>query len=80
MEHPQLDVTEIKESHTLDQLQEKIGQLTDRLRFAYQTQNQALINQLNMVLECYTRAQMEKLDEMFKSNDQDNQSGKIDIS
>lgn len=81
MEHPALDVNQIKEELTLEEIQEKIRGLTDRLSFAHQTQNQTLIHQLQMVYEVYSRAQMEVLNEMFGNDpNKDNQSDKIDIS
>jgi hypothetical protein len=81
MEHPGLDVNKIKEELNLEEIQVKIKEISNRLRFAYQTNNQQLINQLAMVMETYTRAQMEKLNEMF-GNDKEEASltGKIDIS
>lgn len=78
MEHPFLSVDEIKESMTLEEIQEKIGMLVDRLNFAHTTGNGPLITQLNMVYEAYTRAQKEKVEEMFSSDGKDHDN-KIDI-
>ena len=79
MEHPALNVIQIKEELSLEQIQEKIADLNKRLHFAYQMQNQSLINQLDMVLEVYVRAQSEILNEMF-SGDDGKDTGQIDIS
>jgi uncharacterized membrane protein (DUF106 family) len=80
MEHPALDVNTIKEELTLEEIQGKVRELNERMSFAYRTQNQPLIDQLQMVYEVYTRAQLEKLNEMFGSSGDDNQSEKIDIT
>lgn len=65
MEHPGTDVNKIKEE-SLEHIQQKIGELYDRLNFAYRTANQPLINQLTMVMETYTRAQEEKVIEQYQ--------------
>jgi len=80
MEHPGVDIAQIKEELTLEQVQGKINDLNNRMTFAYRTGNQSLINQLDMVLEVYTRAQREKLEEMFGNKDGPDLDGKIDIS
>lgn len=80
MEHPFLSVTEIKDSMTLDQIQEKITELTKKLGFAYQASNQPLVNQITMALECYQRAQREMLDDLFNNQDSKNPGGNIDVS
>ena len=79
MEHPGLDVNQIKEELSLEEIQGKLKDISSRLSFAYQTMNQPLINQLQMVMETYSRAQEEALNEMF-GNDKDQAEGKIDIS
>ena len=82
MEHPGVDINEVRKLG-LDAIQEKIGELYNRLRFAYSMGNQELINQLEMVMAVYQRAQGEILNEMF-SPDGDGEGGdtggKIDIS
>lgn len=83
MEHPSVNVPEIKENMNLEEIHEKITDLTKRLSFAYNMGNQPMINQLQMILECYTRAQKEILDEMFGGGDKDDgdpRETKIDIS
>jgi len=79
-EHPGLDITSIKEQLTLDEVQSKIKTITERLNFAYSIGNQPLINQLNMVMATYTRAQIEMLEDMFGEDKNQDISGKIDIS
>ena len=80
MEHPGLSVREIKETLTIDEMQSKISDVNSRLNFSYRTGNQQLINQLNMVLETYTRAYQETLNEMFGNDKDDPNKGIIDIS
>ena len=65
MEHPALNVRKIKEELTLEEIQGKVNELYKRLTFAHSTGNQALINQLEMVMEAYQRAMNEILNEMF---------------
>jgi len=80
MEHPALDVLQIKNDLTIEEIQSKVMDLNKRMTFAYRTGNQSLINQLSMVLEVYTRAQRELLDEMFGNKDGPDLNGKIDVS
>jgi hypothetical protein len=77
MEHPFLDISEIKKLK-LEQIQEKITELTKKLTIAYQTGNGYLVHQLTMALETYNNAQQEKLREMMPKEDPG--KGKIDIS
>ena len=79
MEHPGLNVAQIKEDLSIEEIQAKLKDVIMKLNFAYSTGNNALITQLSMVRESYTRAQMEKLNEMF-GDDKDNAQGHIDIS
>lgn len=79
MEHPGLNVREIKEQMSIEEIQAKLKDIMMKLNFAYRTSNQAMIAQLNMGRETYTRAQLEKLNEMF-GDDKDNAQGHIDIS
>ena len=71
MEHPAISVKQIKKDLTLEQIQEKISELRQKLTYSYSTGNQPLINQLTMALECYERAQNEIITEMFSDNDID---------
>lgn len=79
MEHPGLDITTIKNDMALDEIQAKIVDLRSRMGFAYRINNQNMMNQLEMMLEVYVRAQNEILDEMFNSQDDDH-GGQIDVS
>ena len=80
MEHPGISVTQIKAELTLEQIQEKISELHQKLSFANSMGQQQLINQLYMALECYNRAQMELHDEMFKGDDDVDPTDNIKIS
>jgi len=79
MEHPSIDVSKIKNELTLEEIQTKNNEIFSRLRFAYSTNNQALIYQLEMTQASYDRAMQEKLHEMFNKNDNDG-GGAIDIT
>jgi len=81
MEHPGVDILQLKRDLNLEEIQVKIQDLNKRVAFAYRINNQDLINQLNMVLEVYTRAQQEMLNEMFGNSGKDSDlDEKIDIS
>lgn len=79
MEHPGINVKKIKEEMSIEEMQAQLKDIIMKLNFAYTTGNQPLIQQLTMVKESYTRAQLEKLDEMF-GDDKENAKGQIDIS
>jgi hypothetical protein len=79
MEHPFLSTTDLAEL-TLDDIQNKIYELTSKLSFAYQTNNQPLINQVGMALESYNSARAQKLNDMFPKNKGDDHADKINIS
>lgn len=76
MEHPFLAAVDLKEL-TLEQLQEKISDLNNKLSFAYRTGNGPLIHQIQMVLESYRTAYSNKMDEIMKKQKIDT---KIDIT
>lgn len=50
---------------SMDEVQEKITDLTGKLTFAYRTGNQALIHQLNMALESHRLEYKKRMDEVF---------------
>ena len=77
MEHPFLNINEIKEMK-LEEIQNKISELTKKLMIASQTGNDYLVHQVSMALETYNNAQMEKLKSMMPKDDPG--KGKIDIS
>lgn len=62
MEHPFINDLSGK---SLEELQETISNLNNKLTFAYRTGNRPLINQLQMVLESYRNQQRKKMDEIF---------------
>lgn len=59
MEHP--FITDLS-NKSLEDLQETITNLTQKLNFAYRTQNSAMIHQLNMVIESYRAEHRKKMD------------------
>lgn len=63
MEHPFINNLSNK---TLEELQTTISDLTNKLTFAYRTQNSALIQQLLMAIESYRTEYSKKMDEMIK--------------
>jgi len=80
MEHPGLDSSKIKEDHTIQQVQEKVKQIYERLSYAYSTNNQDLVNQLEMVKETYLRVYAEMIDEELDGFADGEIGNKIDIS
>ena len=65
MEHPFLPSVTLKDK-SLEELQTKINELTSKLTFAYRTRNQALIGQIQMVMESYRNEYNRKMDELIK--------------
>lgn len=70
MEHPFINDLSDK---SLEELQETLSDLTNKLTFAYRTQNGPLIHQLQMVIESYKNEQNKKLDALFKKQNIDTQ-------
>lgn len=62
MEHPFINDLSDK---TLEELQETISGLNNKLTFAYRTGNSPLIHQLQMALESYKKQLSKKMDELF---------------
>lgn len=62
MEHPFVNNLSDK---TLDELQDTLNNLHNKLTFAYRTGNRPLINQLQMVIESYRSQHKKKMDEIF---------------
>jgi hypothetical protein len=76
MEHPLLEEL----SHlTLEEVQSKISDLNKKLAFAYQTNNQPIVNQLNLIMGSYQEVYRKKMDELMPKGDSDKYSDKIDI-
>lgn len=63
MQHPFIKSLESK---SLEELQETIGNLTQKITFAYRTGNGPLIHQLNMALDSYKTEYNKKMDEIIK--------------
>lgn len=64
MEHPFINKSDL-ENKSLEELQETMSGLMNKLTFAYRTGNQSLINQLQMVLESYRAQHDNKMNEIF---------------
>jgi len=69
MEHPFILNLSDK---TVEELQNTISSLTNKLTFAHRTGNRALINQLNMAMESYKKEYSKKMDDMVKKKDLEN--------
>lgn len=65
MEHPFINKDELKDL-TMEQIQEKISSIQQKLTFAYRMSNGPLIHQLSMVLESYRNLYTKKMDELFE--------------
>lgn len=65
MEHPFVNQDALKEL-SLEELQEKMATLTQRLTFAYRTGNGPLIHQAQMILETYKKHYRAKMDKLFE--------------
>lgn len=65
MEHPFIDKANIKEL-SVEQIQEKMMDLNNKMTFAYRTGNHPLVNQLAMVIETYRNVFTTKMDELFE--------------
>lgn len=63
MEHPFINDLSNK---SLEDLQNTITGLNNKLNFAYRTGNGPLIHQLQMVIESYRKAYSGKMDELIK--------------
>ncbi len=63
MKHPFINDLSNK---SLEELQEAVTSLSNKLTFAYRTGNGPLIHQLQMVIESYRAEASKKLDEVLK--------------
>ena len=54
---------------SIEDLQEAISELNGKLTFAHRTQNQPLVNQLDIVINSYKDEQRKKLDKLFADKD-----------
>jgi hypothetical protein len=72
MEHPFLSSADLKDK-SIEELQDGISSLMNKLTFAYRTQNGPLIHQLQMVLESHRTQYFTKMDEIFAKQKLNNQ-------
>mgnify|MGYP003314320534 CR=1 FL=1 len=77
MEHPLIG--DLKDLN-LEQLQGKLSEINKKLSFSYKTNNQALINQLQLVQSSYQTEYNRKMKELMPKDDDDEHNDKIDIS
>jgi tRNA(Ile2) C34 agmatinyltransferase TiaS len=70
MEHPFINDLSDK---SLDELQEAITSLNNKLTFAFRTNNGPLIHQIQMVIESYRNQHRKKMDEIFAKQKLNNQ-------
>jgi hypothetical protein len=66
MEHPFILNLSDK---TVEELQNTISDLTNKLTFAYRSGNQPLVNQLNMAIASYKKEYSKKMDDLVKKKD-----------
>jgi hypothetical protein len=64
VEHPFLSSNDLKDK-SIEEIQDTISNLMNKLTFAYRTQNGPLIHQLQMVLESHRTQYFKKMDEIF---------------
>lgn len=74
MEHP--FITDLSDK-TIEQLQDTISSLHQKLTFAYRSGNGPLIHQLNMVIESYKKEYQKKINDMVKKQ---NIEGQVKIT
>jgi hypothetical protein len=72
MEHPFLSSTDLVDK-SIEELQDSISSIMNKLTFAYRTQNGPLIHQLQMVLESHRTQYFKKMDEVFSKQKLNNQ-------
>ena len=54
---------------SIEDLQEAISDLTQKIIFAHRIQNQSMISQLDMIMNSYKAEQKKKLDKLFAEKD-----------
>ena len=72
MEHPFLSSKDLDDK-SIEELQDSISSIMNKLTFAYRTQNGPLIHQLQMVLESHRTQYFRKMDEVFAKQKLNNQ-------
>jgi hypothetical protein len=71
MEHPFLSSVTLKDK-SIEDLQNTINTLTQKLTFAYRMRNGPMIGQLQMVLESYKNEYNRKMDELINKHNVQN--------
>jgi hypothetical protein len=74
MQHPFISDLSDK---SMDELQNSIQDLTQKLTFVYRTQNSHMMHQIQMVLESYKTEYSKRIDDIYKKQ---NLQNKINIS
>ena len=69
MQHP--FVSDLSDKN-MEELQETITNLNGKLNFAYRMQNQAMIQQLHMIIESYRAEYNKRMDDLYKKQNLDN--------
>lgn len=72
MEHPFLSSKDL-EDKSIEEIQDAMTSIMNKLTFAYRTQNGPLIHQLQMVLESHRTQYFNKMDEVFAKQKLNNQ-------
>ena len=72
MEHPFLSSVDLKDK-SIEEIQDAMSNLMNKLTFAYRTQNGPLIHQLQMVLESHRTQYYKKMDDVFAKQKLNNQ-------
>lgn len=65
MEHPFIDSHNLEEK-TLEELQETMTDLHQKLTFAYRMSNQPMIHQIQMAIESHKNVYTKKMDKLFE--------------
>jgi hypothetical protein len=72
VEHPFLSSNDLKDK-SIEEIQDAMSSIMNKLTFAYRTQNGPLIHQLQMVLESHRTQYFKKMDEVFDKQKLNNQ-------
>jgi hypothetical protein len=72
VEHPFLSSADLKDK-SIEEIQDAMSSIMNKLTFAYRTQNGPLIHQLQMVLESHRTQYFKKMDEVFDKQKLNNQ-------
>lgn len=72
MEHPFLSSADLSDK-SIEEIQDAMSNLMNKLTFAYRTQNGPLIHQLQMVLESHRTQYNKKMDDIFSKQKLNNQ-------